>query len=647
MRRCMRLGIVSMIFYWGCPHHGFSELHQLDTFYNALNSNDQDSLNSAAGGNFLDKMPRECLKIIESKLRVRLSRNKAVVAKMSTSSSTKQVLLDVAESKGHASTFGSGTLPGNTITNPKEDLKGITTRSGVTIQGPKAINHDAEDCNPEPTVALLVTPSISFLALEDDPTSSEVDPTYQDPEGDILLLEAILNTVESSVNEPPEVELKELPPHLEYAFLEGDDKLPVIIAKDLKDEEKAALLKVLKSHKRAIAWKLSDIKGVSPEFCTHKILMERGNTNHLCKARDRPWVSPIQLTQKIKKKTNFHMPIRKLLPMCNACWAMHCSPNAPGTFQRCMMAIFHDMIEKTMEVFMDDFSVFGDSFSTCLTHLEKMLKRCEDTNLSLNWEKSHFMVKEGIVLGHKISKSGLEVDRAKVEVIAKLPHPTSVKGVRSFLGHAGFYRRFIQDFSKIARPMTHLLEKETPFVFSEECIDSFNTLKRKLTEAPILIAPDWDLPFELMCDASDFAIGAVLGQRKNKHFQPIHYASKTMNEAQTHYTTTEKELLAVVYAFEKFRSYLVMSKSIVYTDHSAIKYLFAKKDAKARLMRICADQVIRRCVSGQELLTFSKLATVDPQGDTTDFPDCEDSRARSIHMSFTSSSSFWESSIQI
>ncbi|GJU34771.1 reverse transcriptase domain-containing protein [Tanacetum coccineum] len=133
--------------------------------------------------------------------------------------------------------------------------------------------------------------------------------------------------------------------------------------------------------------------------------------------------------------------------------------------------------------------------------------------------------------------------------------------------------------------MTHLLEKETPFFFSKECIESFNTLKRKLTEAPILIAPDWDLPFELMCDASDFAIGAVLGQRKNKHFQPIHYASKTMTEAQAHYTTTEKELLAVVYAFEKFRSYLILSKSIVYTDHSAIKYLFAKKDAKARLMR--------------------------------------------------------------
>ncbi|GJT39064.1 reverse transcriptase domain-containing protein [Tanacetum coccineum] len=206
--------------------------------------------------------------------------------------------------------------------------------------------------------------------------------------------------------------------------------------------------------------------------------------------------------------------------------------NAPGTFQRCMMAIFHDMIEKTMEVFMDDFSVFGNSFGNCLSRVDKMLQRCEDTNLCLNWEKSHFMVKEGIVLGHKISKNGIEVDKAKVDVIAKLPHPTTVKGVRSFLGHAGFYRRFIKDFSKISRPMTHLLEKNTPFIFSNECIQAFETLKKKLTEAPILIAPDWDLPFELMCDASDFAIGAVLGQRHEKHFRPIHYASKIMNEAE-------------------------------------------------------------------------------------------------------------------
>nr|GFC69238.1 reverse transcriptase domain-containing protein [Tanacetum cinerariifolium] len=134
-----------------------------------------------------------------------------------------------------------------------------------------------------------------------------------------------------------------------------------------------------------------------------------------------------------------------------------------------------------------------------------------------------------------------------------------------------FYRRFIKDFSKISWPMTHLLEKNSPFIFSNECVQTFRTLKDKLTEAPILIAPNWDQPFELMCDASDFAVGAVLGQRIEKHFRPIHYASKTMNQAKTNYTTTEKEMLAVVYAFEKFRSYLIMNKSIVYTDHSALK----------------------------------------------------------------------------
>nr|GEZ94299.1 reverse transcriptase domain-containing protein [Tanacetum cinerariifolium] len=211
-----------------------------------------------------------------------------------------------------------------------------------------------------------------------------------------------------------------------------------------------------------------------------------------------------------------------------------------------------------------------------------MLKRCEDTKLALNWERSHFMVKEGIVLGHKVSKKGIEVDKEKIEVISKLPHPTTAKGIRSFLGHAGFYRRFIKDFSKISRPMTHLLEKNSPFIFSNECIQAFRTLKDKLTEAPILIAPNLDQPFELMCDASDYT---VLGQKIEKHFWPIHYACKTMNQAEANYKTTEKEMLAVVYAFKNFRSYLIMNKSIIYTDNSALKYLFAKKDAKARLLR--------------------------------------------------------------
>ncbi|GJR36031.1 reverse transcriptase domain-containing protein [Tanacetum coccineum] len=574
--------------------------------------------------------------------------------------------------------------------------------------------------------------------LTNDSISPGIDDADFDPEGDLLLLEKLLNSdpssplppkelhfeeikmIKSSIDDPPELELKDLPSHLEYAFLEGTDKLPVIISKELKDEEKAALLKVLKSHKRAIAWKISDIKGIDPRFCTHKILMEddfKPAVQHQRRVNpkihevikkeviklldagliypisDSPWVSPVHCVPKkggmtvVENEDNELIPTRLVtgwrvcidyrklndatrkdhfpLPFMDqmlerlagneyycfldgfsgyfqipidpqdqekttftcpyGTFAYRRMPfglcNALGTFQRCMMAIFHDMIEETMEVFMDDFSVFGDSFSSCLSHLDKMLKRCEDTNLVLNWEKCHFMVKEGIVLGHKISKSGIEVDKAKVDVIAKLPHPTFVKGVRSFLGHVGFYRRFIQDFSKIARPMTHLLEKETPFIFSKECIEAFNILKKKLTEAPILVAPDWDLPFEIMCDASDYAVGAVLGQRKTKHFQPIHYASKTMTDAQAHYTTTEKELLAVVYAFEKFRPYLVLSKTIVYTDHSALKYLLAKQDAKPRLLRwillLQEFDVIIRDKKGAENLAADHLSRLENphQGD--------------------------------
>nr|GEX45059.1 hypothetical protein [Tanacetum cinerariifolium] len=339
------------------------------------------------------------------------------------------------------------------------------------------------------------------------PISSKIDDRYYDSEGGILLLEEFLNddpsspplppqelkvvkstNEKSSIDQPPVVELKDLPPHLQYAFLEGDDKLPVIIAKDMKDEEKAILIKVLKSHKQALAWQLSDIKGINSKFCTHKILMEddfKPAVQH--QRRVNPKIHEvIKRRPQDQEKTTFTYPYRtfayRRMPfgLCNA----------PGTFRRCMTAIFYDMIEKMMKVFMDDFSVFGNSFETCLSHLDKTLKRCEDTNLCLNWEKGHFMVKEDIILSHKISKNMIEVDKAKVDVIAKLPHPTTVKGIRSFLGHAGFYRRFIQDFSKIARPMTRLLEKDTPFFFSKECVESFQTLKRKLTEAPILVAPD-------------------------------------------------------------------------------------------------------------------------------------------------------------
>ncbi|GKC69269.1 reverse transcriptase domain-containing protein, partial [Tanacetum coccineum] len=573
-------------------------------------------------------------------------------------------------------------------------------------------------------------------------TSNSIPPRIDDVdfdlEGDILLLEKLLNDdpssplppkelhyeelkiIKSSIHDPPELELKDLPSHLEYAFLEGTNKLPVIIAKNLKDEEKACLLKVLKSHKRVIAWKISDIKGIDPQFCTHKILMEddfiptvqhqrrvNPKIHEVIKKEDiklvdagliypisnSPWVSLVHFVPKnggmtvVTNEDNELIPTRLVTGwrVCIDYWKLNDATrkdhfplpfmdqmlerlagneyycfldrfsgyfqipidpqdqekttftcpygtfayqrmplglcNAPRTFQRCMMAIFQDMIEETMEVFMDDFSVFGDSFSSCLSHLDKMLKRCEDTNLVLNWDKCHFMVKEGIVLDHKISKSWIEVDRAKVDVIAKLPHPTSVKGVHSSLGHVGFYRQFNQDFSKIARPMTHLLKKETPFILSKECIEEFEILKKKLTEALILVAPNWDLPFEIMCDASDFTVGSVLGQRTTKHFQPIHYASKTMTDAQAHYTTTEKELLVVVYAFEKFRSYLVLSKTIVYTDHLALKYLLAKQDAKPRLLwwilLLQEFDVIIRDKKGAENLAADHLSRLENphQGD--------------------------------
>ncbi|KAK1694977.1 hypothetical protein QYE76_011674 [Lolium multiflorum] len=187
--------------------------------------------------------------------------------------------------------------------------------------------------------------------------------------------------------------------------------------------------------------------------------------------------------------------------------------------------------ESIVEVFMDDFSVYGNSFDNCLRNLDKVLQRCEETNLVLNWEKCHFMVNEGIVLGHKISERGIEVDRAKVEAIEKMPYPRDVKGIRSVLGHVGFYRRFIKDFSKISKPLTNLLQKDVPFVFDDDCKEAFETLKKALTTAPVVEPPDWNLPFEIMCDASDFAVVTI------------------------------------------------------HTDHAAIRYLMTKKDAKPRLIR--------------------------------------------------------------
>ena len=234
---------------------------------------------------------------------------------------------------------------------------------------------------------------------------------------------------------------------------------------------------------------------------------------------------------------------------------------------------------------MDDFTVYGSSFEHCLQNLGTVLHRCQDRNLALNWEKCHFMVTEGIVLGHRISVTGLEVDQAKVSIIKTLLPLTTIKGIRIFLGHAGFYRKFIRDFSKIARPLCRLLEKDVKFNIHESCQYSFEEIISRLVEAPIMAKPDWNKEFEIMCNASDYAMGAVLGQKVDKMFRVIYYSSKTFNEAQDNYSTIKKEMLAMTFACEKFKPYILGSHVIIHTDHAAIKYLMAKKEAKLRLIR--------------------------------------------------------------
>ncbi|CAM8901291.1 unnamed protein product [Rhodiola kirilowii] len=259
--------------------------------------------------------------------------------------------------------------------------------------------------------------------------------------------------------------------------------------------------------------------------------------------------------------------------------------NAPGTFQRVVTSIFSDMIGVFIEVFMDDFTVYGDTFDACLDNLSRVLERCVSMNLVLNYEKCHFMVTHGVVLGHIVSHEGIKVDKAKIDLILTLPYPSTVRDLKSFFGHAGFYRRFIKDFSKKALPLSNLLQKDVPFEFTDSCREAFDELKQALTSAPIIRAPVWDQPFEIMCDASDYAVGAVLGQRMDKKPVVIYYASRTLDAAQRNYSTTEKELLAVVFALEKFRSYLLGTKVVVFSDHAAIRYLMTKKEAKPRLIR--------------------------------------------------------------
>nr|GEZ48922.1 reverse transcriptase domain-containing protein [Tanacetum cinerariifolium] len=320
-------------------------------------------------------------------------------------------------------------------------------------------------------------------------------------------------TVKSSVDEPPEVELKDLPPNLEYAFLEGDNKFLVIISKKLGDEKKSALINVMKSHKRAIAWKLSDIQGINPEFYTHKILMEEDYKPAMQHQRR---VNP-KIHDVIKKEVEQLLDAKLIYPIFDSPWVspVHCVPKKGG------FTVVENEENKLIPIRL----VTG--WRVCIDHrklneathkdhfplpfMDQMLDRLKGNESIVSSMVSLGIFKFPLTLVIRIKqRSPAHMTRLPIDVC---------------LSVCAMHRaRFKGDFSKISRPMTHLLEKNTQFIFSEDCIKAFQTLKKKLTEAPILIALNWDLPFELMCDASDFVIGAVLGQRHEKHFKPIHYA---------------------------------------------------------------------------------------------------------------------------
>ena len=454
------------------------------------------------------------------------------------------------------------------------------------------------------------------------------------------------NNEEKEFNQETSAEglvLKELPSHLKYAYLELPRSKLVIISARLYYAEEQKLLEILKKYLESIAWSIDELKGISPSICMHKILLEENakpyvehqrrlnpvmkevvrkevlkwlNAGFIYAISDNPWVSPVHVVPKkggftvIRNEKNELIPTRTVTG-----WRVCIDYRKLNTATRkdhFPLPFIDQMLDRLVGhphfCFLDGYYVYNQisiapedqekttftcpygtfiwiHFDHCLNNLETVLQRCKDKQLALNWEKCHFMVTEGIVLGHKIYATGLEVDQSKVSIVKTLVPTTTVKGIRSFLGHAGFYRRFIKDFSKIARPLCRLLEKETKFNFDDSCKAAFEEIKLRLVQAPIMAAPEWDQGFEIMCDDSDFAMGAVLGQRKEKIFRAIYYASRTFNEAQENYSTTEKEILAIVFACEKFRPYILGSHVVVHMDHAAIKYLMSKKEAKPRLIR--------------------------------------------------------------
>ncbi|CAN6570903.1 unnamed protein product [Malus baccata var. baccata] len=406
-------------------------------------------------------------------------------------------------------------------------------------------------------------------ALESLPSHSGKSP--------LSILDSVLaNKLLPSIVQPPTLELKPLPSHLKYVFLGEDQTLPVIISSSLTAQEEDKLIRVLKEHKSAIGWTLADIKGISPTTCMHHILLDEGakpsreaqrrlnppmlevvkkevikllDCGVIYPISDSRWVSPVQVVPKKSGVTVVKNEEQELVPTRVVTGWRVCIDyrklNAMTRKDHFPLPFLDQMLERLAGY---QFYCFLDGYSG----YNQIVIAPEDQ------EKTTFTCPFG-TFAYRRMPFGL------------CNAPTT------------FQR--CMDFSKIAQPLCRLLQKEVAFEFDEACSTAFKHLKDALTSAPIITPPDWSIPFELMCDASDYAIGAVLGQRKNKQPHVIYYASRTLNDAQLNYSTTEKELLAVVFALDKFRSYLLGTKVIIFTDHATLKYLLTKKEAKLRLIR--------------------------------------------------------------
>ena len=259
--------------------------------------------------------------------------------------------------------------------------------------------------------------------------------------------------------------------------------------------------------------------------------------------------------------------------------------NTPATFQRAVLSIFSELVHDAIEIYMDDFTPYGSDFQEALPNLGKVLNKCIEMNVSLSLKKCDFFMTEGTVLGHAISQQGPQVDPKKIAIIRRVPPPQKVRDIISFLGLAGYCRRFIQDFSKITSPLFGLLGKDVEFIWSKNCQEALDTLKSKLVIAAILRGPNWALHFHIHTGASNKAIREALGKIDENLPNAIYFISKNLSKVELNHTVTKKELLVVVHSLNKFKHYITGYQTFVHTDHVAIRYLMKKLDVNARIIR--------------------------------------------------------------